>query len=106
MVNLHIQMAKLWGNLEERKGKLAEREASKSKGKEDFPAQDSDEEASQGEPLEELSNEAFSCCLGQYGTKTAENDPDEANAGDGKRWERRYALFGTKIQYQDPDESQ
>lgn len=102
-------MAKLWGNLEERKRKLAEQKAAKSKGKEDYPAEDTDEEtpkAPPGDPLEELDNEPFSCCLKQYGTKTKESDPRKADAGDGMRWERRYALSGTKVEYLDVDESE
>ncbi|KAK0124218.1 hypothetical protein ONS95_009195 [Cadophora gregata] len=42
-------------------------------------------------------NKAFTCCIQQYGVKTAEDDPAKANAGDGRRWQRVFALFGTNI---------
>ena len=92
-------MFKLWGNLEERKKELAKHEASKSKGLEDQPADDSEEEAPLKEQPKKLDNMAFSCCLKQYGTKTAESDPDKADAGEGKRWERRYALSGARMKF-------
>lgn len=105
MVNLRAQMCKLWGNLEERKRKLAEREAHRMETRGDLPADDSDEDAPQASnnrdeagPLEELANEPFSCCLMQYGVKTAEENPEKADAGEGRRWKRRYALSGTRIQ--------
>jgi protection-of-telomeres protein 1 len=44
-----------------------------------------------------FSNKAFTCCIKQYGAKVNESDPSLANAGDGKRWERKFGLFGTKI---------
>lgn len=97
-------MAKLWGNLEERKRKLAEREAHRVEARGDLPADDSDDDEPQGtsngngaEPLEELVNRPFSCCLMQYGVKTAEDNPEKADAGEGRRWKRRFALFGTRI---------
>lgn len=111
MVNLRSQMAKLWGNLEERKRKLAEREAHRMEIRGDLPADDSDEEVPQGpngdngaEPLEELTNNRpFSCCLKQYGVRTAEENPEKADAGEGRRWKRRYALSGTRIRDDDVD---
>jgi len=47
-------------------------------------------------------NKAFTCCIKQYGVKVDENDPSKANAGNdkdgkGKRWERRFGLFGVNI---------
>ena len=99
MANLRSQMFKLWGNLEERKKELAKHEASKSKDKEDHPADDSEEEPPQKEPPRNLDNMSFFCCLKQYGTKTAESDPDKADAGVGKRWKRRYALSGVRIKF-------
>lgn len=44
-----------------------------------------------------IKNKAFTCCIKQYGVKVDENDARLANAGDGKRWERRFGLFGTQI---------
>ena len=42
-------------------------------------------------------NKAFTCCIKQYGIKAKEEDPAKANAGDGRRWQRVFALFGTSI---------
>ncbi|RDA82639.1 hypothetical protein CP532_0927 [Ophiocordyceps camponoti-leonardi (nom. inval.)] len=39
----------------------------------------------------------FSCCLRQYAVTVAEPDAQKADAGDGKRWERVFGLFGTRI---------
>jgi len=44
-----------------------------------------------------VSNKPFTCCLKQYGVSVREDDPAKANAGDGRRWERVFGLFGTKI---------
>lgn len=102
-------MTRLWGNLEKKKRKHMEQDAVRLKTRGDAPPDDSDEDTiPPGEgsraPVE-LYNEAFPCCLKQYGTKNVEEDPGKADAGDGKRWQRRYKLFGTKIQYLDPIES-
>ena len=43
-------------------------------------------------------NKPFACCIKQYGIKVEEEDPLKASAGDGKRWQRRFGLFGTTIQ--------
>lgn len=58
----------------------------------------------QGKPLDQslstqlqVSNKAFTCYIKQYGVKVKEDDPDLANAGEGKRWERKFGLFGTQI---------
>jgi protection-of-telomeres protein 1 len=49
-------------------------------------------------PIEiQVKNKAFTCCIKQYGAKVNENDPSLANAGNGKRWEREFGLFGTEI---------
>jgi protection-of-telomeres protein 1 len=42
-------------------------------------------------------NKAFNCCIRQYGVKVDEEDPDKADAGSGKRWQRMFGLFGTQI---------
>jgi protection-of-telomeres protein 1 len=44
-----------------------------------------------------VKNKAFTCCIKQYGIKVGEDEPSMANAGNGKRWERRFGLFGTQI---------
>jgi hypothetical protein len=45
-----------------------------------------------------IHNKAFTCCIKQYGVKVNEKDPNKANAGEGKRWERKFGLFGVVIQ--------
>lgn len=45
----------------------------------------------------EFSNKPFACCIQQYGVKVSESDPDKADAGNGRRWERVFSLFGTRI---------
>jgi hypothetical protein len=42
-------------------------------------------------------NKAFTCCIRQYGVLVDEKDPFRANAGKGKRWQRKFGLFGTTI---------
>lgn len=42
-------------------------------------------------------NKAFSCCISQYGIEVPEEDLDKASAGYGKRWQRKFGLFGTTI---------
>ncbi|KAH8805697.1 hypothetical protein F5884DRAFT_800255 [Xylogone sp. PMI_703] len=45
----------------------------------------------------EVRNRPFTCCIQQYGIKVDESDPRKADAGPGKRWERRFGIFGTMI---------
>jgi protection-of-telomeres protein 1 len=45
----------------------------------------------------QIKNKAFTCCIKQYGVQIDEKHPSFANAGNGKRWERRFGLFGTEI---------
>lgn len=42
-------------------------------------------------------NKAFTCCVVEYGIKVDEEDPSKADAGEGKRYQRMYGLFGTQI---------
>ncbi|PMD41228.1 hypothetical protein L207DRAFT_511146 [Hyaloscypha variabilis F] len=42
-------------------------------------------------------NKAFTCCIKQYGVKVDEEEPAKADAGNGKRWQRMFGLFGTSI---------
>jgi protection-of-telomeres protein 1 len=42
-------------------------------------------------------NKPFTCCIQQYGVKIPEKDRSKANAGDGKRWQRMFGIFGTTI---------
>ena len=45
----------------------------------------------------QFSNKGFTCCVKEYGVKVKAEDSSLANAGDGKRWERKLGLFGTMI---------
>ncbi|KAF5238082.1 hypothetical protein FANTH_10476 [Fusarium anthophilum] len=96
LVNLRDKMFTLWGNLEEKKA--AAQEAVR-KGKP--PADSDDEDQQQPEPKNsskaQLTNRAFPCCIKQYGIKVAEPEPSQANAGNGKRWQRMFQLFGAMI---------
>lgn len=42
-------------------------------------------------------NKPFPCCICQYGVRVPEKDETKADAGDGRRWQRMFALFGTRI---------
>ncbi|KND93803.1 hypothetical protein TOPH_01771 [Tolypocladium ophioglossoides CBS 100239] len=85
----------LWGNLEEHKSQ-AVRKAKAGKHNEP-PEHSSDEEDAQGKKTPQVSNRPVSCCIRQYGVKVSEPDARKANAGDGKRWQRMFGLFGTRI---------
>lgn len=56
----------------------------------------------EGVPGSQLSNRPFTCCIRQYGVpmRADENDDDDDDVGDvgtGRRWQRVFGLFGTKI---------
>ncbi|KAJ6438603.1 F-box domain protein [Purpureocillium lavendulum] len=90
---LRQRMFILWGDLEEHKSR---NNAGNAKAGHDKPPDDSDGE-SPSKPTGKVSNRPFPCCVQEYGIKVPERDPGKANAGEGKRWERMYKLFGTKI---------
>ena len=48
-------------------------------------------------PIGAVSNKAFTCCIKQYGAMVNEDNPSKANAGNGKKWKRMFALYGTQI---------
>ena len=74
-----------------------------------------DTEQGQRQGPGQVSNKPFTCCLRQYGVKVRERDPRRANAGPfapgaeavaeegqpgpgaGRRWQRVFGLFGTRI---------
>ncbi|POR35047.1 Uncharacterized protein TPAR_04760 [Tolypocladium paradoxum] len=92
---LREQLFLLWGNLEEHKGQ-AERKA--RAGKDNAPPEhSSDDEGAKEKKTPRPSNRPVSCCIRQYGVKVSEPDARKANAGDGKRWQRMFGLFGTRI---------
>ncbi|KAM0526810.1 hypothetical protein ACHAP9_005555 [Verticillium nonalfalfae] len=114
---LRERLFTLWGNLEELKSKQTAKPKAKKpppKPNNGPPPDSSDEEAvktrreedtttgdAHGSPNPGLAaqNRPFSCCVRQYGVRVPEEDPQKANAGEGKRWERAYGLFGTKVPY-------
>lgn len=71
---------------------LSERDSNvKTKGQ----ASANGDQKSSAEP--QIKNKGFTCCIKQYGVEVNEMDPSLANAGNGKRWDRKFGLFGTKI---------
>ncbi|KAG7115632.1 Protection of telomeres protein 1 like [Verticillium longisporum] len=114
---LRERLFTLWGNLEELKSKQTAKPKAKKpppKPNNGPPPDSSDEEGvktrreedtttgdAHGSPNPGLAaqNRPFSCCVRQYGVRVPEEDPQKANAGEGKRWERAYGLFGTKVPY-------
>lgn len=57
---------------------------------------DSNEEGVAGS---QLSNRPFACCIRQYGVPVMADEDDEQvdDAGEGRKWQRVFGLFGTKI---------
>ncbi|KAI1390733.1 uncharacterized protein F4822DRAFT_394300 [Hypoxylon trugodes] len=103
--NLREQMFKLWGNLEECKQQELQRLVSNKKrvaAHQPPPTSPlGPAKGQQAEPAAKtgliISNKPFTCCIRQYGVEVREEDPQKANATNGKRWERVFGLFGTKI---------
>ncbi|RFN45978.1 protection of telomeres protein 1 [Fusarium flagelliforme] len=93
---LRERMFTLWGNLEEKK-----MDAQEAARKGEPPADSDDENGQVGGNSEsgkmQLTNRPFPCCIQQYGVKVSESDPARASAGNGKRWQRMFRLFGTMI---------
>ncbi|PNP48307.1 hypothetical protein TGAMA5MH_00590 [Trichoderma gamsii] len=99
----------LWGELEEKKSireenkRRAARAALSNTNLNRPPSHSSDDEGPAPRKHEtelrssQISNLPFSCCIRQYGVKVREEDPAKADAGKGKRWQRMFGLFGTKI---------
>jgi hypothetical protein len=99
---LRQRLFTLWGELEERKSQqeaaVAERKLNNAMH--DRPPESSDDEGQAQkklQPLEQVANRPFSCCVRQYGVKVHESDLAKANAGKNRRWERVFGLFGTRI---------
>lgn len=96
---LRQRMFILWGDLEERKSAS---EGNKSNTRWPEPPAISDDEDDGGGPehvpgLSQASNKPFACCIRQYGVKVTAEEGEEANAGEGKKWQRVFGLFGIKI---------
>lgn len=113
--SLRERLFKLWGNLEERKTRLETKRQHHEKDPLRAPPLDmSDGEDEDGRarrvaaaeneggaggepPGSQLSNRPFTCCIKQYGVKVRVKEGEAATAGEGKRWQRMFGLFGTKI---------
>ncbi|OTB18744.1 hypothetical protein K445DRAFT_314613 [Daldinia sp. EC12] len=102
---LREQLFKLWGNLEECKlQELQNRRKNQQRVAAQQPPDSTPPRPPSGHPAQNVvqgglavSNKPFTCCIRQYGIKVPEEDPLKANAGERKRWERVFGLFGTKI---------
>lgn len=108
LVILREQMFKLWGDLQERKVDLeARKREQKDRIRRNMPPPSSGAGEGEGEAEEDpaghspglgqISNKPFACCIQQYGVKVEAEEGEEDNAGGGKRWQRVFGLFGTKI---------
>ncbi|KAK2602072.1 hypothetical protein N8I77_008639 [Diaporthe amygdali] len=99
--SLREQMFKLWGDLEERKVDLeARKREQRDRILQNMPPPSSgaeEEAAAHSAGLGQISNKPFTCCVQQYGVKVEAEEGEEDNAGEGKKWQRMYGLFGTKI---------
>ncbi|KAL8392496.1 hypothetical protein RB599_005136 [Gaeumannomyces hyphopodioides] len=100
LLQLREKMFCLWGNLEEIKRARQDSLDAKKRLQANLPPPCSDVDSAQGEGAEQLSNIPFSCCIRQYGVKTRTTDEKKADAGEGFKWTRAFALFGTKISLQ------
>lgn len=92
----------LWGDLEElnsvRERKRAKSAQAAQRGDAPLHSSDNEEESSMTPRKDkEVHNTPFTCCIRQYGVTVREPDPTKVNAKNGKRWQRMFALFGTKI---------
>ncbi|KAI5921404.1 hypothetical protein F4810DRAFT_678868 [Camillea tinctor] len=99
---LREQLFKLWGDLEELKtAELQLQLRNQKRLAANQPPPDSSPPNNNNlqpqEKKDNVSNKPFTCCVRQYGVKVHEPDPRKADAGEDKRWERVFALFGTKI---------
>lgn len=98
----------LWGELEEKKSLEGEQKyqaALTSRALLDRPPLHSSDDESSVPPKQQdagavqISNRPFVCCIQQYGVQVPEEDALKADAGEGKRWQRMYGLFGTRVAY-------
>jgi protection-of-telomeres protein 1 len=75
------------------------REAAKRKNEEkEMKRKNAEEEKKKGKEQElQPKNKPFTCCIREYGVQVSEDDEKKMDAGEGKRWERVFGLFGTMI---------
>ncbi|TFB04904.1 hypothetical protein CCMA1212_002512 [Trichoderma ghanense] len=104
---LRHRLSLLWGELEEKKTLERgnrRRAALANRGANQPPPHSSDDERGatqmQVKPVSsQVRTRPFACCIHQYGVEVPEEDPRKADAGEGKRWQRMFGLFGTRIAY-------
>ncbi|XXH00084.1 hypothetical protein Hte_006426 [Hypoxylon texense] len=109
---LREQLFKLWGNLEERKQHELQRRLDNQKriaahlpppssplppSTNDQTTANNSNHNNNNDKKPALSNKPFTCCIQQHGVTVPETDPPKMSAGEGKRYERVFSLFGTKI---------
>lgn len=102
LVALRQKLWILWGELEEHKSvremNRAKTVQAAQRGEAPLHSSDNEEESSMTPRKDkEVHNTPFTCCIRQYGVMVREPDPTKVNAKNGKRWQRMFALFGTKI---------
>ncbi|PTB79722.1 hypothetical protein M440DRAFT_1326683 [Trichoderma longibrachiatum ATCC 18648] len=104
---LRHRLSLLWGELEEKKTLEREnrrRAALANRGANQPPSHSSDDERGSAQMQQvgrasQVRTRPFACCIHQYGVEIPEEDPRRADAGEGKRWQRLFGLFGTRIAY-------
>ncbi|EGX91443.1 telomere-binding alpha subunit central domain protein [Cordyceps militaris CM01] len=102
VARLREKLFYLWGDLEEKKtARLQRREKVEKQARANGPPVDSDDEEAASAAAVVPANRPFSCCIRQYGIKMREEDEGKADAGEKKRWQRMYGLFGTQISVPD-----
>ncbi|KAF4464426.1 Protection of telomeres 1 [Fusarium albosuccineum] len=100
---LRDRLFTLWGELEEHKSReqMKKEEAQEAARMGKPPGDSGDEDEPRPEDKKsgkaQVAHRSFSCCIRQYGVKVQESDPAKADAGEGKRWQRMFGLFGTRI---------
>ncbi|KPM36998.1 hypothetical protein AK830_g9569 [Neonectria ditissima] len=93
----------LWGELEEHKSREQTKKAKSIKAaREGRPPMDSSDEEEAAGPkgaskAPSVNHRPFACCIRQYGVRVQERDETKADAGKGRRWQRMFGLFGTRI---------
>lgn len=117
LATLRERLFKLWGNLEERKTRIQTKKREHARDPLHAPPAESsdideavenrggqgaaggrDHIIEEGVPGSQLSNRPFTCCIRQYGVSIKAAKDDEMDTADvGRKWQRVFGLFGTKI---------
>lgn len=98
VAQLRERLFHLWGDLEEHKSKrVLRRERAEREARANRPPMDSESDDGDAGTSAAPANRPFACCIRQYGVMMDEDDESKADAGEGRRWQRMYGLFGTQI---------